>query len=372
MKKTNILLIAACLLLLTACGKASTETATTAEATAAETTRAETVAETTAAEPVTETTTTPTEKTVPEIAVAETVTETTEETTEETTAEPVPEDLWGRTVIRNGERWRYNSRLTTVLLLGVDTAQPEEEGVSDFGSNGHADAIVLLVIDPDTQTVQPILMSRDTIAQVDVYTEDREFMFSGDMQIAMQYSVGDSHARSCYLMKKAVSRVLLELPIDSCCSVTLDGIAAAVEHLGGIQLTIPEDWTDLNPDYTAGAVVTLDAAATERLLRYRDLEAAGSNETRMERIGWFLTQMVGSLSAGELQELAEVLEPFSESDLSAETMQQLTSYPFRQELLRIPGETIPDADAIFEEFHVDEARLKDLLLQVFYRKADET
>lgn len=354
MKKTKILLIAACLLLLTACGKASTETATTAEATAAETTQEETVEVTTAA---------PTEGTAPETTAAETVPETTE---------PVPEDSWGRTVIRNGERWRYNSRLTTVLLLGVDTAQPEEGGVSDFGSNGHADAIVLLVIDPDTQTVQPILMSRDTIAQVDVYTEDREFMFSGDMQIAMQYSVGDSHARSCYLMKKAVSRALLELPIDSCCAVTLDGIAAAVEHLGGIQLTIPEDWTDVNPDYTAGAVVTLDAAATERLLRYRDLEAAGSNETRMERIGWFLTQMAGSLSTAELQELAEVLEPFAESDLSAETMQQLTSYSFRQELLRIPGKTIPDADAIFEEFHVDEARLKDLLLQVFYRKSDET
>ena len=342
MKKTIILLIAACLLLLAACANGPAEPQTTAETTLPETTQVETDA----TEP--ETTAAPTAETVPE-------------TTEE---------QWGRTVIRDGERWRYNSRLTTVLLLGVDTAQPEETTVSDFGSNGRADAIVLLVLDPDTRTIQPILMSRDTIARVDVYTEDREFMFSGDMQIAMQYSVGDSHERSCYLMKKAVSRALLELPIDSCCAVTMDGIKAAVEHLGGIQLTIPEDWTDIDPDYTAGAVVTLDAAKTERLLRHRDLETVGSNETRMERIGWFLTQMAGSLSASELQELAAVLEPFVQSDLSAETMDALTSYTLRQELLHIPGTVTPDDDGIFEEFHIDQAQLKQLLLSVFYRKSN--
>ena len=195
-------------------------------------------------------------------------------------------------------------------------------------------------------------------------------MFSGDMQIAMQYSVGDSHERSCYLMKRAVSRALLELPIDSCCAVTMDGIKATVEHLGGIQLTIPEDWTDIDPDYTAGAVVTLDAAKTERLLRHRDLEAVGSNETRMERTGWFLTQMAASLSSSELQELAVVLEPFVQSDLSAETMDALTSYTLRQELLHIPGTITPDDDGIFEEFHIDQAQLKQLLLSVFYRKSN--
>ena len=339
MKAAKILLIAACLLLLTACGKSAEASETTA--------LPETTVETTAV---------PTEETVLE--------------TQPETTEPVPEDQWGRTVIRDGERWRYNSRLTTVLLLGVDSVQPEETAVSDFGSNGRADAIVLLVLDPDTQTIQPILMSRDTIARVDVYTRNRELMFSGDMQIAMQYSVGDSHERSCYLMKRAVSRVLLELPIDSCCAVTMDGIAAAVEHLGGIGLTIPEDWTDIDPDYTAGAVVTLDAAKTERLLRHRDLETVGSNETRMDRIGWFLTQMAASLSSSELQELAVVLEPFVQSDLSAETMDALTSYTLRQELLHIPGTITPDDDGIFEEFHIDQAQLKQLLLSVFYRKSN--
>ena len=339
MKTAKILLIAACLLLLTACANAPAEPETTA--------LPETTVETTAV---------PTEETVLEI--------------QPETTEPVPEDQWGRTVIRDGERWRYNSRLTTVLLLGVDSVQPEETAVSDFGSNGRADAIVLLVLDPDTETIQPILMSRDTIARVDVYTRDREFMFSGDMQIAMQYSVGDSHERSCYLMKKAVSHALLELPIDSCCAVTMDGIKAAVEHLGGIQLTIPEDWTDIDPDYIAGAVVTLDAAKTERLLRHRDLEAVGSNETRMERTGWFLTQMAASLSSSELQELAVVLEPFVQSDLSAETMDALTSYTLRQELLHIPGTVTADDDGIFEEFHIDQAQLKQLLLSVFYRKSN--
>ena len=342
MKAAKILLIAACLLLLAACANGPAEPQTTAETTLPETTQVETDA------------------TEPETTAASA-----EESLPETTEEP-----WGRTVIRDGECWRYNSRLTTVLLLGVDTVQPEESNVSDFGSNGRADAIVLLVMDPDTRTIQPILMSRDTIAQVDVYTEDREFMFSGDMQIAMQYSVGDSHERSCYLMKRAVSRVLLELPIDSCCAVTMDGIKAAVEHLGGIQLTIPEDWTDIDPDYTAGAVVTLDAARTERLLRHRDLETVGSNETRMDRIGWFLTQMAGSLSASELQELAAVLEPFVQSDLSAETMDALTSYTLRQELLHIPGTVTADDDGIFEEFHIDQAQLKQLLLSVFYRKSN--
>ena len=98
MKAAKILLIAACLLLLTACANGPAEPQTTAETTLPETTQVETDA------------------TEPETTAASA-----EESLPETTEEP-----WGRTVIRDGERWRYNSRLTTVLLLGVDTVQPEE------------------------------------------------------------------------------------------------------------------------------------------------------------------------------------------------------------------------------------------------------
>lgn len=276
-----------------------------------------------------------------------------------------PESM-GRTIEQDGVTWRYNTRLRTVLFMGVDTRAGAENKIG-IGNNGRSDTLLLFVIDPDHESVQLITISRDTMTKVDVYDRDRNYLFSGKMQLTMQYSFGDSAARSCQLVKSKISHLLYDLPINYHCSLTMDGILAASDLLGGIKLTLEDDWTDIDPTYTAGSTITLKGEQLERFLRYRDIQVSGSNDVRMSRHGWFIRQLfsqMGTVGSAGVEMLLDKLDPYLETDLDADTIKQLTSYHLSDEILKVPGETI--RGKAHDEYYVDEEACKQMILDVFY------
>lgn len=291
------------------------------------------------------------------------------ETTQPPT-EPEEERTLGRDVEFNGQKYHYNSRLRTVLFMGIDT----KEGVESHevvGNGGRADVILLFVLNPDTATIQMVEVSRDTITKVDVYNEDRVKLYSGKMQINMQYAFGDSPERSCMLMKNRVSKLLYELPITSYCSVTMDGIAAGVEYLEGITLTLQDDWTDIDPSYKAGTTITLDAKSAERFIRYRDLENVDGNDVRMSRHSWFIREMFRQVKRDRRYSAKELflrLIPYMETDLDADTIVELSDATLSPDIYKLPGEVA--AGKHHAEYHLDEEALKQLLLELFYEKVD--
>lgn len=302
----------------------------------------------------------------PETETTETVTDTVENTQPPTEAP----DVWGRTVRRNGHTWRYNSRQTTVLFMGVDT-KAEIEETALVGNGGRSDTMALLVLDPESQTTRVVAISRDTMTRVGVYNRRGEKLYDGTMQITMQYAFGDSPAKSCQLSKKAVSAMLLDLPIDSYCSLTLDGVTAAVNLMGGITLTLEDDWTDIDPSYLAGETITMDAPMVERFLRYRDTGMTGSNDVRMERQGWFVHQLFKQISAkGSIgvKLLLEYVDPYLETDMDGDTIKHLADYQLAEVIYKIPGQTLEGKK--HDEYYIDEEAMKDLLLELFYNQVD--
>ena len=276
----------------------------------------------------------------------------------------------GRSVKIDGETWRYNSSLKTVLFLGVDSReQVEYERI--MGSGGRSDTMIIFIINTDTQTISLMPISRDTIAKVDLYNSKREYITTAEMQITMQYAFGDCASRSCWLSKKAVTTLLHDLPINYCCSLTLDGVSAAVELAGGITLTLEEDWTDIDPSYTAGSTITMDATQVESFLRYRDSSVFGSNNDRMRRQSWFIKKLfeqMGKLGSIGTDALLSYIDPYLESDMDADTIKQLTTYTLSDEIITIPG---ADVEGEYnDQFYVDDAALQELLLQTFYQKAE--
>lgn len=278
---------------------------------------------------------------------------------------------WSREVTAQGKTWRFNSHLRTILFMGVDTRTTEQEARYGLGNGGRSDAIILLVIDPDNQIIQPVTLSRDTMTQVDVYDRDRNYLFSGTMQLTMQYSFGDNPKRSCLLMKRKVSDLLYGLPIHAYCSMTLDGITAASELVGGVSLRLEEDWTDIDPSYVAGSTITLDADALESFLRYRDTDVSGSNDVRMRRQGWFIRQLfdqLSSLSGSNIEVLLKQLDPYIETDMDGDMLRHLTEFHVSSTILNVPGQTIPGR--AHDEYYIDEDGLKQLLLELYYAPDD--
>lgn len=278
--------------------------------------------------------------------------------------------VWGKSMTVNGQSYRYNSRLRNMLFMGVDSKASVEQGAI-VGNGGRSDTLILFVIDPGEESIQMLPISRDTITSVDIYDGDRNYLFSGDMQITMQYAFGDSPSRSCRLTKNKVSEVLHGLPINYHCALTLDGITAAVDLLGGITLTLDDDWTDIDPSYTAGSTVTMSSQTVERFLRYRDIDALGSNQVRMQRQSWFIRKMFaqfGMKGQTTTNLILKYLKPYLETDMDGDTIHQLSTYAILDDALVLPGKVA--AGESHDEFYIDDVSLQELLLRTFYVPAD--
>ena len=276
---------------------------------------------------------------------------------------------WKRTITRDGKKYHVKSGLTTLLLLGVDNANTENTQ-SSIGTRGRMDAIMLLLLDDNTKTIQTLSISRDTMTTVEAYDLDGKFLYAGEMQITLQYGFGDSPRRCCYLGKKCVSNLLHGMTIDGVMSMTMDAIPTVVEIMGGLKLTFDEDYSYIDPAYKKGATVTLNGTQAEKFVRYRDINETGSNETRVARQTWLVEQMFTQLrSLGGATFVDEVMDKagkYIESDISAENLKKLSSYKVSGEMLKLPGKAM-EGDH-HDEFRYDEDALQKMVIDLFYEE----
>lgn len=276
---------------------------------------------------------------------------------------------WSGTVIYNDVEYRRRTDIRTVLFLGIDDTQTEEAEGIEVGNRGRADAIALFILDKTAKTTQLLTVSRNTMTEVDVYKGNGDFAYSGVMQINMQYAYGDGPTRCNFLVKRTLSELLYDTRIDGCLSMTMDGIAVIVDGMDGITLTMPEDFTDIDPRYTAGSTVTLDGAEAERFVRYRDIYVIGSAESRLERQSWFAHTMFQQLKERgsmekQLEWALEVADEYIESDVDAETLKMLADFTMLDETIKVPGTNVMGKH--HSEYYVDEEALKSLIIELFY------
>lgn len=168
-----------------------------------------------------------------------------------------------QTVTYQGQTYEYNRELTNILFMGVD--KKEEVTLQDTpGTAGQADCIMILSLDEKTQTGKVLQISRDTMTDVDIYDVNGNFYTSVEAQIATQYAYGNGEKSSCWAMEKTVSELLYELPVDAYISLYIDSISTLNDAVGGVTLTIPEDYTEVDPAFVQGAVITMTGEQAER------------------------------------------------------------------------------------------------------------
>lgn len=285
------------------------------------------------------------------------------------TLHSVEETEWGSRVKVNGKSYVQKDGLTTILLLGIDDSKEPDPLV--VGSGPRSDALVLLILDDKTKTMQTLSVSRDTITEVDMYDTKGDYISSGKMQINMQYAFGDSPRRSAHLTKKTVSELICGRKIDGSVAVYMSGIPTIGEIMGGLTLTMNEDYTYIDTRYEKGATLTLNGQELEGFLRYRDIEEQGSNERRLARQEWLMQELFETLGSGSRKNLADAIldqaGAYVETDLDADTIAKVSEYQLDPKGLKVPGQS--QAGDRHDEFYVDEEALQELLLQIFYDPA---
>lgn len=274
------------------------------------------------------------------------------------------------TIFYNGKEYSYNKNLTNILFMGVD--KDAKASLSNMpGTSGQADCLMILSMDKSKGTARILQVSRDTMTDVDLFDVSGKYYTSVQAQIALQYAYGNGVQSSCFATKKTVSELLYDLPIDGYLSLNLAAISLLNDAVGGVTVTVPEDYTDIDPAFTAGATLTLTGEQAEKYVRKRDITVFGSNNGRMRRQMQYIPGLIQAIrkkagSGGDYYKMLEpVLEPYLATDLSADQLNQLGKYEFLEdETEYLPGEMKEGEE--HDEFYVDEGKLQELLIKMFY------
>jgi len=278
------------------------------------------------------------------------------------------------TIVHDGKEYRYNAHLSNYLFVGVDT-RDEVESYKTQADAGQADTIYLLSYDRVKCTLTCIAIPRDTLTSIHVYGVDGTDMGTTVDHINLQYAFGDGKHKSCQLMKEAVSNMLYGIPIQGYYSLNMDGISVAAGALGDVEVVVPDDtWTEIDPTYQKGTTVVISEENAEKLVRYRDTEEGQSAIARMNRQK-VLLQAIASNAKEKVSEdtdfivdVQEALKPYMVTNIGNDVFADLAEAEFDSEtgIIDVPGEGVEGTD--FDEYHIEETELYELILKLFYEE----
>lgn len=283
------------------------------------------------------------------------------------------EDAAAETITYDGVMYRYKEDIRSYLLMGIDKTTAEEK--DSAGRSGQADTITLLVRDEEEKKFQILEIPRDTMTQIEAYDAQGKSLGMTEDHINIQYAYGDGRGSSCRLMTEVVSNLLYQVPIHGYCAMMMDGISVLNDAVEGVTITVPQEgFTFEGQQYEPGTDVKLSGAMAEAFVRYRNTDESLSSLKRMENQNVFLeswmrqAQEAASNDAGFAARLYTALEPYLVTDMANDLFADLLedASGFEKEKQMLPG--IGSTGENFDEYHVDENALYELVLDMFYEE----
>lgn len=280
------------------------------------------------------------------------------------------------TIQYGGKRYRYNDHLSNYLFLGVDT-RDNVESYNNISNAGQADAVFLISYDRAEETIQSILIPRDTMTQIEAFDPADESLGKTEDHISIQYAMGDGKDKSCQLMKEAVSELLYGIPIQGYCSMNMDGIPVLTDIVGGVPITVPDDsLAEINPEFQKGAEVVITGENAEQFVRYRDINKSQSAIVRMNRQKVFLqayakkAQEVSNKDSSLIVRIYDGVQDYLVTNISNDIFaKMLAAFSGSSNMVTIPGEGTEGE--IYDEYHVDEDQLYEMIIQTFYKEVQD-
>lgn len=291
----------------------------------------------------------------------------------------VSQDEAAQTVIWNGKEYQYREGLVNILCLGIDRATDltEYDISGNRIQNGQSDAILLVSIDTENAQIRVLAVPRDTMVTLSLYSADGLFKGNMDGQITLQYAYGDGVEQSCELVRQRTEELLFNIPIQRYAAINLRAIATINDAVGGVELTMSEDYTDIDPDFEEGATIRLEGEQALNFIRRRDTGVAGSAFTRLNRQKQYMSAFAAQAKEAVRSDitmpiyLLKALEPDMLTDISADEMLYLLTEAAD---LSLSGEDVyilPEdivGGKIYEEYEPDEEEIRQLVLELFYEE----
>lgn len=279
-------------------------------------------------------------------------------------------------IIYKGVKYKYNTSMINLLILGIDNNEvvtPAPDGIS----GGQSDALLLVAINPKTKVIDIIVIPRDTITKLWIYNEDGSFEMTGYAQICLQHGYGDGMSLSNERTKQAVSNLFYNLPIQSCTSINMGAVSQLNDAVGGVTVTSLDSFEIDGYVFKEGETVTLRGQAAYSYVHYRDCSRHFTASERLERqkqyMNSFAAQAMSKIkkNVATVVDIYNVISRYVVTDLNASEMVDVATEAAGCTLGEIRSlEGYTSTAMTYERYYLDEAALKQLIIEKFYYAVD--
>lgn len=275
----------------------------------------------------------------------------------------------------NGKKYKENANIKSFLFIGVDEREDDfvDEDLTP-GTAGQADCLILLILNTETNEANILQINRNTMTELDVYNELGAVDKTVTGPVCLQYAYCTGGKRSSIAQRKTVEELLFGIQIDGYITMSLPGVADINDALGGVDVTMENDYTWIDPSFTQGSTVHLEGEMATRFVQQRDTSVFNSVQDRMNRQTTYVTSLINSLKNTEGESIASKLNQFIGStmltDLKSNEMNELIKYDYDTDnVLYLPGEMTQGEE--YEEYNTDNTELEKMIVDLFYTEAED-
>jgi LCP family protein required for cell wall assembly len=276
-----------------------------------------------------------------------------------------------KTITRDGIDYYPRRDITVMMLLGIDQAGPVTDS-GTFTNPGTSDAVMLLIFDEKNETWSILQLNRDTMMDIPVLGLGGKEAGTIFAQLALAHTYGSGLEDSCLNTRRAVSNFLGGISIDYYISANMDAVAIVNDAVGGVTVTVTDDFSDVDQTIPMGQV-TLRGEQALSFVRDRQNVGDQKHVSRMERhreyMEGFTEALRGKLKEGSgfVVETYSAVAPYLVSDCP---ISSLTAMIERYQDYQFTGVITPEGQSTvgkeYCEFYADEQKLDELVIDLFY------
>ena len=264
--------------------------------------------------------------------------------------------------------------LETYLFAGIDSLDKVKE-LTEYDGTGQCDVLIVLVRDRSTDTCKLLTIDRNTMTPVRSLEDDGTYIDTTEIQISLAHAMSLDHKTRAENTVDAVSTLLGGHSIDGYAMVNMSAIQLVNDMVGGVTLTVLEDFPD-SDTLIKGNTVTLMGNDAYRYIHDRKTVADGLNQNRMERQAQYEAAFKPAFRAkcNEDQtfplDVYHALEEYMTTNISAKKFSRLAlllSDETDEEKISIDGTYDFDEDG-WQTFTPDKDSLQEAILSLFYKE----
>lgn len=278
-------------------------------------------------------------------------------------------------LIHNGVEYVKKEGIETFLVLGLDRYE-DADSAESHESGVQADFLMLLVFDNEKKQSTAIQINRDTMTKVNKLSVGGTTVvdtYTKQIALAYNYVNDDNDKIRCRNTKDSVEYLLKGVKVDHYLSLTMDAVPAVCDFVGGVEVTVLDDFTGIDDTLIKGEKIVLNGEQSLHYVRTRYGLEDSTNSTRMKRQQQYINALYGkvdSLMQGDdefLIRLIDTMDDYVVYDSSDQKMlkfaEKFDDYEFLG-IKEIEGES--EIGEEFVEFYPNEESISDLVIDLFY------